>query len=301
MGPDRSGPGPLPNPETAWQRAQPAPDPRGLVEARLDRVPDEIKVLSGGQANTNLLLDGDQVLRVYQREPRAAAREAQLLRRSWRRFRVPQVLDVGEDFLLLEYVPHEPLTTSRVHAEAAGRALAEIHETTYEAHGLLSSELEVERAMPDVLEAYIGHLLDGSDELGTGHTAIRERAVAHLRASAGRLGDVLAQPVLLHGDFKASNLHWTADGELLVLDWEFAYAGPALMDVGQLFRWDPGEAFHRGFIQGYWGDGNEHEAAFTAAATLDLVNLVDLLVRSPPASRREEDVRSRIEERLSIR
>lgn len=62
--------------------------------------------------------------------------------------------------------------------------------------------------------------------------------------------------------------------------------------------WDPGEAFRRGFIQGYWGDGEGHEAAFAAAATLDLVNLVDLLVRSPPGSQREKDVEAQIEATL---
>lgn len=33
-------------------------------------------------------------------------------------------------------------------------------------------------------------------------------------------------PTLLHADWKASNLHWT-DGGLLVLDWEFAHSGEA--------------------------------------------------------------------------
>jgi aminoglycoside phosphotransferase (APT) family kinase protein len=104
-------------------------------------------------------------------------------------------------------------------------------------------------------------------------------------------------PVLLHGDFKVSNLFWVpAANAPLVLDWEFAYSGPALMDVGQLFRWEPSEIFARAFAASYRGHGGTLPDGDwrRAAASFDLVNLCGLLERAEPGSRRAIDVREGI-------
>ena len=62
-------------------------------------------------------------------------------------------------------------------------------------------------------------------------------------------------PVLSHTDFKLSNLHVTPAGELVVLDWEFAWAGPRLLDIGQLLRWHPPESFVQAFASAYRDGG----------------------------------------------
>src|SRR5262249_31223649 len=105
-----------------------------------------------------------------------------------------------------------------------------------------------------------------------------------------------AAPVLLHGDFKASNLHWTLDERLLVLDWEFAYAGPALMDIGQLLRWRPPEAFVTAFAAAYQNHGGVLSADWRRSADVfDLVILAGLAGGAEPDSRRAHDLRARIE------
>ena len=107
------------------------------------------------------------------------------------------------------------------------------------------------------------------------------------------------KPVLLHGDFKASNLHEALDGRLLVLDWEFAYAGPCLMDIGQLFRWDEPQPFTDNFVAAYMAaGGNLPKNWRELIACFDLVNLVGLLAKSDRGTRREADCMGRIRERL---
>lgn len=58
-------------------------------------------------------------------------------------------------------------------------------------------------------------------------------------------------PVLLHGDFKPFKLRWGNDDRLLVLDWEFSYAGPGLMEIGELCRWGIVQPFRRSFETSY--------------------------------------------------
>ncbi|MGK3961804.1 phosphotransferase family protein [Sorangium sp. So ce118] len=122
----------------------------------------------------------------------------------------------------------------------------------------------------------------------------RRDGPAFLDASAGALRGLASAPVLLHGDFKASNLHWLASGELLVLDWEFAYAGPSLMDVGQILRWSPGPEFVAAFADAYRERAPLPARFERWAAAFDLFNLVGLLDGVEPGARRALDVCGRI-------
>lgn len=294
---------PLPNPERAWERPPQvdADDPADVVRRRLGPTSASVELLPGGFANLNVRVGADRVLRVYLRDPAVRPKEALLLRRGWRSLRVPAVLDEGDDFLLLERVAHGPLLATAEHGAAVGRALAELHQVRFDVAGHLGRDLTVVEPFPcavSALRAHVDDLLEGPagalmhDFAAPLRAFLAERA-DRLRASAG-------PPVLLHGDFKASNLHWTTDERLLVLDWEFAWAGPALMDVGQLARWAPPDAFCEAFAASYRGAGGAlpHEWRRDAAA-FDLANLVGLLASAPAGSRRALDVRGRIAETLA--
>jgi fructokinase len=106
-----------------------------------------------------------------------------------------------------------------------------------------------------------------------------------------------AQPVLdslddvgrlVHSDFNAKNLLVARDPDrwrvTAVLDWEFAFSGHPLVDVGNLlrFRDDHPPAFERGFLDGFVAHGGELPDGWRAAAeALDLFALADLLTRGP--------------------
>lgn len=288
--------GGLNNPEARWQPGSDLVDwTSEEVTGRLRRRPSSVRLLSGGLANTNLLVDGSAVLRIYRRDPGSATKEAVLLRRPWRALRVPEVLAAGGDWLLLEYVPHRPLSASEAAGRRLGRALAEIHATRYETAGFLDASLRVAEPLTDHFEALCAHIRDVDDRQARWRELILETFARH----RSQLCERFARAVLLHGDFKLSNLHATraAEGLPLVLDWEFAYAGPPSMDVGQLFRWPTPAAFQEAFAAGYRAGGATLPPDWLRwSRVADLGNLAGLLDRSRPGSRREADVRERIEQ-----
>jgi len=301
---------PLPNPERFWKpRAELREVTRAEVERRIGSFAGPLTLLSGGLANANVLVDG-RVLRIYRRDPGALAVEAALLRRPWSSLRVPAILSTGEDFLLLEYVPHGPVLGSAEHGAAVGRALAEIHALSFEQAGFLTPELGMGQPFPDLVTSLVDYarsLMPGAElELGP---ELAGQLLHALESNAPALRAAAGEPVLLHADFKASNLHWTNDQRLLVLDWEFAYSGSRLSDIGQLLRWAPPEAFVRAFERGYVEAGGVLPAEFRKwAALLDLVNLAGLVAHlsgtgtgtGTDSDERVRDVRERIARTLAL-
>jgi aminoglycoside phosphotransferase (APT) family kinase protein len=273
---------------------------RSDVETRIGRTTESIELLSGGLANLNVRVGRDRVLRIHRRQPGLVAKEAALLSRGWHSFRVPRVIETGDDFLVLEYIEHTPLEASAEHGALAGRALAEIHSIAYSSTGLLGADLSLERPFPEDGFSILDY---GKSQLERARTlldpAFSLRVVAFLEANNEAVSKAMGTPVLVHCDYKASNLHITNDGELLVLDWEFAWAGPRLLDVGQLLRWHPPKAFAEAFADSYRADGGVLADEWRRSAeAIDLCNLLGLST-SGPGERRRADISSRIEETLA--
>lgn len=268
----------------------------------MGEVSESVELLSGGLANLNLRIGAGRVLRVYCRDPLALAVETALLRRPWKFVRTPEVLSRGGDFLVLEYVPHDPLGDEVEQAEAVGRALAEIHGVAFRQPGLLGPTLDLSKPYPDVIGSFSDYALSRLDLAPSGVAKeTRSRVESLLVAHDDSLRHLARASVLLHGDFKVSNLGWTEGGRLLVLDWEFAYSGPSLMDIGQLMRWSPPPSFVEGFVRGYGGHGGELPEDWQRwAAAFDLFNLCGLLAGSEPGSRRAADITRRIAETLDV-
>lgn len=289
--------GPLPDPEREWRpRPRPESDPRALAEARVGPSFESVRLLPGGQANLNLLLDGERVLRIYRRDPDAVEKERRLVERGWETFRVPGVLDGGPDFLLLERIGLSRLRDSADHGEKVGLAAAEIHGIRFESAGFLDADLEVVDPLPEA-RSHLTATLHALGEPWTAHTD-------WLSALAGGIEEEIRSgaAVLNHGDFKASNLFADSDDRPVVLDWEFAFSGPALLDLGQLFRWGPSREFRDGFVRGY--EGGQHTLPDDwreRAEVLDLVNLLGLARGAGSDEARVRDLRRRIERSVKWR
>jgi fructosamine-3-kinase len=290
---------PLRNPEAAWSRAvTPATIDRAEIERRIGPTKGPIEVLSGGFANLNVRV-GDCVLRI-KRGP-TPAKETTLLRRAWRSFRTPAVLATGEDFLVLEYLALAPLPPTA--GAAVGRALAEIHATTYPETGALAGDLSIAQPFPpdgwSELHRGVGYVRAMLDEA---EPFVDSALTARLRAfldGGPDDGDVEPDtPVLSHTDFKVSNLHVTPAGELVVLDWEFAWAGPRLLDIGQLLRWHPPESFVSAFADAYRdGGGRLVDGWRRFAAIIDLGNMLAVYAHNP-IMRSTDDIPRRIAETI---
>jgi hypothetical protein len=285
---------PLHNPERGWARpAALTSFDRAEVERRIGPVQGTIELLSGGRANLNLHVVGLGVLRIYRSELGGAQQEAQLLRLPWQQLRVPRVLQQGTDFLLLEYVHCLPLLGSEAHGSAVGAALAEIHARRFPQPGLLGPELTVTYPLGAELELLEQHARERLERAGRAQLALQlQRCLAPARALLGKL----TRPfVLLHSDFKVSNLYWTSADQLLVLDWETAYAGPALLDIGQLLRWAPPEPFVRGFARAYQAYGGELPSGWQQhAEAFDAINLAFLLAGAERGSLCDREVEARL-------
>lgn len=289
---------------------------------RIGVVPESLPVelLSGGLANQNIRV-ANKVLRIYRRDPGARRKEARLLQHGWTHFRVPLVHQIGDDFLVLEYVPHDPVMGSAEHGAAVGRALAEIHAMSFGRAGFLGPDLTVETPFvvpagdaegelegephavgEATVDGFRDHVAGQLDIVGAEPARQSIRAViAILERFHAALRELSATPVLLHGDFKPANLHWARSDELLVLDWEFAYAGPALMDLGQVIRWTPPDGFCTAFAAEYRACGAPLPDDWRRwAQVFDLVNLASMLVTSSPGSRRFRDIQGRIRDTLGV-
>ena len=291
----------LVNPEITWDpHAQVRHVSRAEVERCLGPTIEAFHVLSGGLANANVRI-GDKVLRLYRRDALSLGIEKTLLQRPWHSLVVPTFLNSGQDFLLMSFEPHGPIEDGPEHGAALGAALAEIHATNFKTSGLLDGSLQVKNPFPDFIASmreYIAVCLDSPQWKAS--AGMGRRMLEFYDSRAGLLREVQSPAVLLHADFKASNLHWSPRGLPLILDWEFAYAGPALMDLGQLFRWDTTPEFRESFGKSYRSAGGRLPQGWPdLAATLDLINLTGLITNMPESSTRErQDVMRRINQTI---
>lgn len=117
--------------------------------------------------------------------------------------------------------------------------------TEFSEVGFLGADLKVDSPLPSA-RGYVAATLE---ELGDPWIRRADEVVALLVQLDEDVSSTV--PVLNHGDFKPANLFLDSNGRLVVLDWEFAFSGPHLFDLGQLFRWGASKAFRDGFTGAY--------------------------------------------------
>jgi fructokinase len=253
--------------------------------------------LSGGFRTDNQLLEtatGQRyVLRRYPAGSRAAV-EAALA--AVAPVPVPEVVAAdpdgaaaGEPVLLTRFVPGVPLSTVTAD-EATGRAvggvLAAIGTVTFDAPGFFHD----------------ASLTPAGEPLSTGLVPFVERCLATadlpaadadgIRALAARSAPLLATVdgarQLVHADFNPKNLLVAPDGDgwrvSAVLDWEFAFSGPPLVDVANMLRFtdETPPSFRSGFVAGFQAAGGAlPEDWVPVSHALDLYPLADFLTRGP--------------------
>lgn len=266
----------------------------------------ERAVLATGLANTNIRfrLEGHEsayVLRVHTREPRAAAREADLMSylASNPRAAIPvaplvysdpspqpdkypySIWGFVEGTLLQELF--KTLSDSELVdiAAACGRVAAAFATHRFSTCGEFGAKLVVveeysapSRFVPDVVYRSLHGGLAG-ERLGV---RLRDALWTVVERTAPLLEEVDGQYTLVHADYKRSNIllqrSATTWNVTAVLDWEFAFAGPPIIDVGLFLR--AGEAlpagFRDAFAAGYRDAGGELPSEW-----LRLSRLVDLV------------------------
>ncbi len=267
--------------------------------------------LAGGFSNDNILIRTGAgrrlVLRRYVRS-NACAVEAALADRVRGVVPVPEVVaadpdgtGAGEPVLLSEFVHGLPVSQAlaagtRQDAAALGRAvgaaLAAIGTVRFASGGFFSGADLVpaaDAAWPGGLPDFVDRCLAGggaSQALSAAEQdGLRELALR----SAPLLAEVAGAAQLVHSDYNPKNLlaapgvagGWSVTA---VLDWEFAFSGSPLTDIGNMLRFGDQipEPFGPEFIAGYQAAGGELPARWRQISqALDLYALADFLTRPP--------------------
>jgi aminoglycoside phosphotransferase (APT) family kinase protein len=170
-------------------------------------------------------------------------------------------------------------------AFAAGRVLASIHTVRFAHGGFLGSDLAVRVPFgKGGWEAGItGWAIEGQGRRWLGE----ERATRLAKLVHDQRDEVASDPsppTLLHADYNGKNLLMRQDGQgwavAAVLDWEFAFAGSPLFDLGIFLRADADLApsYADEFGRGYQANGGTLPPNWRRISKLlDLINLCQFL------------------------
>lgn len=246
---------PAPDEKLDWTRASPAvPLSIGAVARMLDpwlagREVLGAELMSGGLSNRNFLvrLDGrprECVLRVYDRDPRACAKEVAVLGLVGREVPVPRVFfaednpEAGPPFAVVSAADGISLRTLRSFgdddpvAEAAfdvGRVLARLRHYPGPPTPQTNAIDLVERALASPLA------------MNRVPAEMRRRMMQLALRWQPRLDEAAGPECLVHGDFNSANIFvkQTDDGWRVaaVLDWEFAIDASPYVDIGNFLRY----------------------------------------------------------------
>ncbi len=263
----------------------------------------DLEPLGGGYANTVLRaqLSGpvsSAVVRLWRRDPASCETELGVLERVRPLLPVPRVLaaDPGGELCGLPAALQEDVPGVRADlalaaatpAEAQeigallGGAFASLREITFEDAGFFEDRqlsvrpMPIEPASQQLLAFAEPPIWSGAARAALGE-AVQRGWWALIEESAPLLDRQTGWPALVHADANPKNvlLRRSERGWALaaVLDWEFAFAGSNLMDLGNLLRFEPrgGSPFMEGVVRG-WGEPLPPDA-LSVARTLDVFSL----------------------------
>ncbi|HEX3618430.1 MAG TPA: phosphotransferase [Solirubrobacteraceae bacterium] len=154
----------------------------------------------------------------------------------------PDTLHADDDCLVTAFVPGLPVAPERLRADPGGlaRALRRFHDS-----GL---QLPSSFWVPDLLRTYA--------TLVAARAGTLPPAYARAQELVDRIAQVLplTEPVPCHNDLLAGNLI-DADGQLLLVDWEYAGLGHRYFDLGNLaVNNDFDAAAEHDLLEAYFGD-----------------------------------------------
>ena len=279
------------------------------------------ETVTTGCANTNIKLTfvdekGPLLLRVFTRDPTAAYREQALYKLVHEIVSLPEVLYVGQfegqSYALVEYVEGILLRDLILKEggkyeralQDAGMILKAISSFQFDAAGFFKPDLSINPFSEK--ETY-----DQYGKICLENPLVKERLGPPLM---DQLHQFLAdhqdffpkgtKASLVHGDYDSANILveekkgvWRVKA---ILDWEFAFSGSPLFDVGNMLRFAEilPPAYETSFVRGL------KDAGFTlfphwkqSAKLLDLLSLLTILASNSPQERPHQmaDVKALIE------
>ena len=270
----------------------------------------DVQLLSGGLSNSNFKVQLDPrgdpiVLRIYDRDPAVCQKEVDVLRLVKETVPVPEVLhaeptglDGAGPFIVLRYVDGITFRQLKVSRDAdaigeaaysIGRALAAIGQYRFPRPGWLCAGPEVGGQFvegPDSIPRFLDSCLTSPNFAMRVDGGMRDQVRDFAWSWAPRLVSLDTERSLVHSDFNSPNLlvrcvegAWTV---VAVIDWEFAFSGSPLFDVGNFMRYERVHRpriephFSRGFVE---CGGQLGEDWKRVARVIDLTSLCEILTR----------------------
>ncbi|MBW4603881.1 MAG: aminoglycoside phosphotransferase family protein [Calothrix sp. FI2-JRJ7] len=267
----------------------------------------------GGLANTNYRLELSNVtspilLRIFSRKNGTARKEFAINQLVKSCVRVPEYFYfadsnsiTGHPYALMEwidgYMLDSVIQSANIEdigkiAGSVGCVLANIHSFRFEQAGFFNNELEVVQPLNMGSEGFLGFVYNNLIN-GNGHKHLGDELTQQFwnfcNTYAYLLDDIdfsSKAPCLVHSDFGGTNIllkrsidSWTIGG---VIDWEFAYSGLCMADVGHILRppLDSLPEWEEYFIKGYIANGGLIPSQWKRISKLlDLLAWVDFLNR----------------------
>ncbi len=285
-----------------------------------------VERVNGGLVHTNLRLTLDRapgrvLLRLFQRDPRTARKEAALAALLQSRVPIARFLHfadnnpiTGGPYAVLEWIDGVQLDHACRDADpatldalgvAVGTALAHVHAFRFDRAGFFAPDLHVAETLdlgPTGLLQFMHQCLragPGGERLGH---ALTDRLFAFVEREGHRLDGWLGDPRLTHADCNPSNIllrQIAADWRVAaVLDWEFALSATPAFDFGNLLRLPLGgqTAFVEGVETGYRSAGGTLPPDWRPIARIaDLFAWSDLLGQRDADAALAQDARQAIE------
>ena len=241
---------------------------QNLNAVALGRAVTSVERLSGGLSNSSFKIQFESsnepiVLRLYEREPIGCCKELELLAAVSPTIPVPEVLHAEPNgdhpFMFLRYV--DGITFRDLKRSRDKRA---IQEAAYSIGAVLAtigkqnvSHLALVKSGPgSMLEDFEKYFRCSRLRARTGPMVARQ-LVTVIDDWSTRLKQTENEGQLVHGDFRKQNVLVRFDGSCwnvaAILDWECAFLGSPLIDVGMFLRYEQPEnpvaepAFSRGY------------------------------------------------------
>jgi len=291
--------------ESRWVRSEPRRTlPVHILQEIMDHVFPTRRLLRArpleSLRNANFLLDFGSasdlaVLRVYEHDPSLCRKELDLLATIRDTVPVPEVLDAEPEglndippFVISRYVEGVEFRVLQRNREACpqaafavGQILAHIGRTTFRRSGWLGPGPAVSQPLLEGVDPVprFAELCLASPNLHR-HlgSALRERTLALVWSCASQLSSLEDTSALVHGDFGKRNIivrqeagTWSVAA---VLDWEFAFSGSPLADVGHFLRY---ERKSLSTVEPYFSDGYQSVGGKLPSEWRRLGRILDLI------------------------
>lgn len=243
---------------------------------------------------------GDIVLRAVERPIRSVEIETQVMRAAGEVVPVPRPLAVtpSDHFavIAMEFVDGSPI--DRVIGEMSSNDLRQIggasadllvamREVEFEESGFFGTGLQIERRFEHMGRGFLAHMRSCFDS-----RALRRRLDEEERSMLRRFLDEHAEEYaqihgswLTHSDFNLKNILVRQTGQgwelAALIDWEFAFSGHPLVDVGNMLRFEQElpPPFVGGFVERLTAGLDLEPDWRWRARLLDLTSIVQFLTR----------------------